>query len=76
MIVCQCARVNGRQVKAAVSRGCVTVKDLCRETGAGSGCGACVEQLRTLILKHAASPVSDRRIRAAESAVGSAAPRT
>ncbi len=52
MIVCHCERVSDRQVERCIRGGCTSVQDLCRETGAGSGCGSCVGSLRQLLVRH------------------------
>jgi bacterioferritin-associated ferredoxin len=49
MIVCICKRVSERQVKAAIDGGAVTVEAVGRACHAGTGCGACHEQIREYI---------------------------
>jgi bacterioferritin-associated ferredoxin len=49
-IVCHCLAISASQVADAVAYcGLQTVKEVCRQTGAGSGCTACHARLRELI---------------------------
>jgi bacterioferritin-associated ferredoxin len=51
-IVCHCLGISESAVADAVAIcGLATVKDVCRETGAGSGCTACHARLRELVRK-------------------------
>ncbi len=51
-IVCHCLGISASTVADAVAVcGLATVKDVCRETGAGSGCTACHVRLRELVRK-------------------------
>jgi bacterioferritin-associated ferredoxin len=51
-IVCRCLEVSESTVADAVAiYGLSTVKEVCRETGAGSGCTACHARLRELLKK-------------------------
>jgi bacterioferritin-associated ferredoxin len=52
MVVCHCERVSERRIAKAVRSGCTSLGAVCRDTGAGQGCGCCVSSLRTLIEKH------------------------
>lgn len=55
-IVCHCLGVSESTVADAVAIcGLRTVKEVCRETGAGSGCTACHAQLRELLRKSSQS---------------------
>jgi bacterioferritin-associated ferredoxin len=49
MIVCICKRVSDRQVRAAVDDGACTVDAVGEACRAGTGCGACHEQIRDII---------------------------
>jgi bacterioferritin-associated ferredoxin len=60
MIVCHCSVVSDREVTAAVDNGARSLGDLCRETGAGAGCGGCTFSLRALLSRH--QRVSDAAI--------------
>ena len=59
MIVCQCHVVSDAAVKAAVDTGAQTLSAVCRTTGAGRDCGACVFSVRRLVCEHVAHPVGD-----------------
>ena len=51
-IVCHCLGISESAVADAVAVcGLATVKEVCRETGAGSGCTACHTRLRELLRK-------------------------
>ena len=51
-IVCRCLGISENTVADAVAVcGLATVKEVCRETGAGSGCTACHARLRDLLRK-------------------------
>ncbi len=54
MIVCHCQVVNDRAVRDSVARGARTLADVCRATGAGKDCGACVFSVRRLLCEHVA----------------------
>lgn len=55
-IVCHCLGISESMVADAVAVcGIATVKDVCRETGAGSGCTACHAGLRELLRKSSQS---------------------
>jgi len=59
VIVCQCHVVSDGAVQAAVATGARTLGDVCRTTGAGRDCGACVFSVRRLVCEHVARPVAD-----------------
>jgi bacterioferritin-associated ferredoxin len=46
MLVCLCYPTSERAVDALIDDGARTVEDISRRCGAGTGCGACVEELR------------------------------
>jgi NifU-like protein len=51
-IVCHCLEVSESTVADAVAiYGLRTIKDVCRETGAGSGCTACHARIKELLRK-------------------------
>ena len=52
MIVCHCQVVNDRKVTAAIAAGARTLAGVCRSTGAGRRCGACVFSLKRLLCEH------------------------
>lgn len=52
MIVCHCQVVSDRDVAAAIDVGARTLGAVCRSTGAGRSCGACVFSLKRLLCEH------------------------
>jgi bacterioferritin-associated ferredoxin len=46
MIVCACHPASDRDVDAVIDEGARTVEDIGRRCGAGTGCGACIDELR------------------------------
>ena len=59
MIVCHCHVVNDRAVAAAVRDGARTLGEVCRTTGAGRDCGACVFSVRRLVCEHVALQIPE-----------------
>ena len=59
MIVCHCHVVNDAAVTAAVDAGARTLSEVCRSTGAGRDCGACVFSVRRLVCEHVALAVPE-----------------
>jgi bacterioferritin-associated ferredoxin len=49
MIVCLCKAVSCRTIRSEVRRGNRTIKGIAQACQAGTGCGACVQQIRELI---------------------------
>ena len=54
LIVCHCHVVSDRAVAAAVTAGARTLAGVCRSTGAGKDCGACVFSLKRVLCEHQA----------------------
>ena len=54
MIVCHCHVVSDRAVSAAVAAGARTLAGVCRSTGAGKDCGACVFSVKRVLCEHRA----------------------
>jgi bacterioferritin-associated ferredoxin len=52
VIVCHCHVVNDGKVAAAIEAGARTLAGVCRSTGAGKNCGACVFSLKRLLCEH------------------------
>ena len=52
MIVCHCQVVSDGKVTAAIEAGARTLAGVCRSTGAGKNCGACVFSLKRLLCEH------------------------
>lgn len=46
MIVCLCHPTSDRDVDAIIDDGARTVEEISRRCGAGTGCGACVGEIR------------------------------
>ena len=46
MIVCLCHPTSDRDLEAVIDDGARTVEEIGRRCGAGTGCGACREELR------------------------------
>ena len=49
MIVCLCKAVSDREIKRCISEGKTTLKTLARSCGAGTGCGACHDSIRSML---------------------------
>jgi bacterioferritin-associated ferredoxin len=58
MIVCMCHPTSDRDVDAIIDDGARTVEDIGRRCGAGTGCGACVEDLRERLVAKGANGCS------------------
>ena len=55
-VVCHCLGVSESTIADAVAIcGLTTVREVCRETGAGGGCTACHARLRELLKKSSQS---------------------
>jgi bacterioferritin-associated ferredoxin len=52
VIVCHCRVVTDRAVREAVREGAGSLAGVCRSTGAGQDCGACVFSLKRLVCEH------------------------
>lgn len=48
MLVCHCHAVSDKQVKTAIAAGACSPEDIGHMTGAGTGCGGCIPELRRL----------------------------
>jgi bacterioferritin-associated ferredoxin len=46
MIVCVCASVSERKLRAVIADGATTMSEIERRCGAGAGCGACRPAVR------------------------------
>jgi bacterioferritin-associated ferredoxin len=46
VLVCICHPASDRDIDAIIDDGARTVKDIGQKCGAGTGCGACVDELR------------------------------
>jgi bacterioferritin-associated ferredoxin len=52
VIVCHCRVVTDRAVVDALRDGARSLGGVCRTTGAGQDCGACVFSLKRLVCEH------------------------
>ncbi|MCH8543000.1 MAG: molybdopterin-dependent oxidoreductase [Alcanivorax sp.] len=57
-VVCSCYQVRQAKIEEAIHEGCGDVTAIGRCTGAGSGCGSCIPELKTLL--SAAAETSSR----------------
>lgn len=48
-VVCYCANVTNGMIKEAVESGASTLEEVQAETGAGTVCGVCVENVEHLV---------------------------
>ncbi|WP_374969474.1 bacterioferritin-associated ferredoxin [Terrabacter sp. BE26] len=55
MIVCHCAVVTDGGVTEAWDAGARSLGQVCRATGAGTDCGACIFSVKRLLCEHEAS---------------------
>jgi bacterioferritin-associated ferredoxin len=55
MIVCACHPTSDRDVDAVIDDGARTVEDIGRRCGAGTGCGACIDELRDRLVAKGAN---------------------
>jgi len=58
VIVCHCRVVSDRAVADALRDGARSLAAVCRSTGAGQDCGACVFSLKRLVCEHGASLIA------------------
>ena len=49
VIVCVCANVSERKLRAVVADGATTLREVRRRCDAGAGCGACHQAIRQCI---------------------------
>lgn len=50
-LVCSCNNVGEGNLEAAVRGGCADFTELCKKTGAGTGCGSCRPEVRAILEK-------------------------
>lgn len=48
-IVCECFGVTNGMIKEAVYEGASTLEEVAEKTGAGTGCGACNDNLQRVV---------------------------
>ena len=61
MIVCLCEGLSERVIEQAVREGATTVRAVARSTGAGTGCGSCVCDVRRILDQTRASSCAPSR---------------
>ena len=68
MIICHCAVVSDRSVTQAVAAGARSLGEVCRTTGAGRDCGACVFSVKQVIteVRHSSLCPGSTRINGGE----------
>jgi ferredoxin-nitrate reductase len=50
-VVCSCNNVGEGNLEKAIVNGCGDFQDLCKKTGAGTGCGSCRPEVRAILEK-------------------------
>jgi bacterioferritin-associated ferredoxin len=60
MIVCLCHPTSEREVDAIIDDGARTVEEVGRRCGAGTGCGACVGEIRDRLMTKGAAGSCNR----------------
>lgn len=48
-LVCSCNSVGSENLKNKIAEGCTNIKDLCAQTGAGTGCGSCRPEVQRIL---------------------------
>lgn len=61
MIVCVCKNVNSRQLRECLQRG-MSLDDISREMGLGTGCGNCLEHAVGVAEKEADLIIRERAV--------------
>jgi len=60
VIVCLCEAMNDRAIREAIRDGSETLRELRRNTGAGSQCGSCTHDLKKMIAEWQEDRVAER----------------
>jgi bacterioferritin-associated ferredoxin len=55
VIVCMCHPTSDRDLDAIIDDGARTVEEISRRCGAGTGCGACLDELRERLVAKGAN---------------------
>ncbi|MBZ2187786.1 molybdopterin-dependent oxidoreductase [Alcanivorax sp. JB21] len=55
-VVCSCYQIRQAKIEEAIHEGCADVAAISRCTGAGSGCGSCIPELKKLLAAGAGAP--------------------
>ena len=48
-LICSCSQVGEGNLQEAIASGCSNFTDLCKQTGAGLGCGSCKTEVREIL---------------------------
>ncbi len=48
-LICSCSQVGIGNIEEAIAAGCTDFTDLCKQTGAGLGCGSCKTEVREVL---------------------------
>lgn len=48
-LVCSCGNVGEGNIQAKIKSGCTDMKELCKTTGAGQGCGSCKPEVQQIL---------------------------
>lgn len=65
MIVCHCANVTDRDIRAAIDAGATSIKAVIRATGAGRCCAPCRDEIGCILAGSTAVESADARARRA-----------
>jgi bacterioferritin-associated ferredoxin len=60
MIVCQCAAISDREVRAHAARGAATIDDLAADCPAGQHCGGCRPEVEHILALHCSRTLANR----------------
>jgi ferredoxin-nitrate reductase len=52
-LVCSCNQVGAENIQKLVETGCHELSEICRQSGAGLGCGSCKPEIQQIIKQHA-----------------------
>ena len=55
MLICLCRPTSDRDVDTVIDEGARTVEEIGQRCGAGTGCGACVDELRDRLMQKGAN---------------------
>jgi bacterioferritin-associated ferredoxin len=56
VLVCLCYPRSDRDIDAVIDEGAQTVEEIGRKCGAGTGCGACLDELRDRLTAKGSNP--------------------
>ncbi|UZR99523.1 nitrate reductase [Chondrinema litorale] len=48
-LVCSCSQVGAGNIQEAIGKGCTDFTELCKQTGAGLGCGSCKSEVKEIL---------------------------